>query len=99
MRTQQGERTSRLCPAQGEFFSMFVAQGFRHKQVTVKPVRQTKSGCNPERQPNIDVAQGAAYAWPKNKTKTERHADHTERSGAFLFRYDVGNISHRCWNA
>src|SRR6266478_5286305 len=78
---------------------MFMSQRFRDKKVTVKPVRQAKPGRNPERQTGTDVAQRPANSRTKNKTDTERDANHTESAGAFFFRNNVGDVGHGGWNA
>src|SRR5205823_3541479 len=99
MRSEQGERADRIGPAQREFFAVFVSQRFRDENVAVEPVRQAKSGRNPEGQTRTDVCQRSTNSRAQNETDTKRYADHAESAGAFFFRNNVGNISHGSGNA
>src|SRR5918996_3630769 len=78
---------------------MFVSQRFGDEKVTVKPIGQTEAARDPKRQPNVDVAQGAANSRSENKTETERHADHAEGASAFFLWCYICDVGHRCWNA
>jgi hypothetical protein len=78
---------------------MLGSQRFRHKQKSVEPIRQAKSGSNPERQTRADVSERPANGGTKNKTDTERDANHSKGSGAFFFWNDVGDVGHGCGNA
>src|SRR6266542_5616832 len=78
MRAKQHQRAYRICTAQCDFFAMFFSQRFGDEEVTVKPVRQTKSSGDPERQPNVDIAERTANAWAENKAEAKRHADVVE---------------------
>src|SRR5204863_9053179 len=99
MRSEQGERADRVGAAQRELFAVFVAQRFRDENVAVEPVRQAKSGRNPEGQTRTDVCQRSTNSRAQNETDTKRYADHTECASAFFFRNNVGNIGHASWNA
>src|SRR6266480_1947176 len=99
MRSEQGERADRVGAAQCEFFTVFVAQRFRDENVAVEPVRQAKSGRNPEGQTRTDVCQRSTNSRAQNETDTKRYDDHAESAGAFFFRNNVGNIGHGSWNA
>src|SRR6266496_427289 len=98
MRAKQHQRAYRICTAQCDFFAMFFSQRFGDEEVTVKPVRQTKSSGDPERQPNVDIAERTANAWAENKAEAKRHADHAESACTLLFRRHVGDVCHGCWN-
>src|SRR6266496_5675631 len=99
MRAKQHQRANRIRAAQCDFFAMFFSQRFGDEEVTVKPVRQTKSSGDPERQPNIDIAERTANAWAENKAEAKRHTDHAESGCTLLFRRHVGDVCHGCWNA
>src|SRR6184192_667504 len=98
MGAKQHERADRIRAAQREFFAMLTPQRFRHENITVKPVRQTKSSRDPERQARADVPKRPANSRAENKAETESHADHAKCAGTFFFRNDVSDISHRRWN-
>ena len=99
MRAKQHQRAYRIRTAQCDFFAMFLSQRFGDEEVTVKPVRQTKSSGDPERQPNIDIAERTTNAWAENKAEAKRHTDHAESACTLLFRRHVGDVCHGCWNA
>src|SRR5438128_1283811 len=99
VRPEQDERADRIGAAQREFFAMFLSQRFRHKQKSVKPVRQAESGRNPERQTRTDIPKWTADTRSENEAQTKRDAYHPEGAGAFLFRNDISDIGHGRRNA
>src|SRR5438034_8768356 len=96
MRAKQHQRANRIRAAQCDFFAMFFSQRFGDEEVTVKPVRQTKSSGDLERQPNIDIAERTTNAWAENKAEAKLHTYHAESALKFLFRRHGGDVCHAC---
>src|SRR5438445_13617718 len=94
MRAKQHQRAYRIRTAQCDFFAMFLSQRFGDEEVTVKPVRQTKSSGDPERQPNIDIAERTTNAWAEKKARANATANKPKAASPFPFRLTAAEEAH-----
>src|SRR2546430_7183187 len=98
MRTQQHERADRIRATQRKWFSPILGQRFRNEEKSPEPIGQAQRRRRPECETWIGIAQQSSNSWPESESKTKRNPDHAERAGAFFFRRNVRDVSHRGWN-
>src|ERR1700719_3963712 len=99
MRPQQNERAQWIGAPERKLFPLLLRQRFRDEQKPPEPVGQTQTGSHPKRQTRVDVAYQSTNGRSKRESHAERDTNHSESAGTFLFWGDVGNVSHRGWDA
>src|SRR2546425_5348265 len=93
MRTQQLQRAYRIGATPGKRGASLAGQRLGQDEKTIHCIGKAESGGNPKGKTWIKVAQQTADRRSHNKPKSKCGAQHSESSGAFVWRSDIGDIS------